>query len=518
MNNCKGGEIMQNKREKRTCSIMVQGTGSGVGKSVIVSALCRILNDDGYSVAPFKSQNMALNSFVTRAGGEIGRAQAVQARAARIEPTVDMNPVLIKPTRDRAAQIILMGKPIENMSVYEYKNYKSTIFSQIENAYKRLAQRFDAVVIEGAGSPAEVNLKEHDLANMKIAEMADAPVILVGDIDRGGVFAWLIGTLQLLEPPERARVKGIIINKFRGDKRLLRSGLTFLEKKTGIKVLGVIPYFHKINVPEEDGVPFDSITKENFDSPTKKDVLKVAVVYLPHISNFDDFDAIKNESSVKLDFVRKAADLEGADFIIIPGTKNTIDDLNYLKKNGFSKKISAIADSETSVTIMGICGGYQMLGSAIYDELGIESKEKMKEGLKLLPVVTALGRNKILRQVKGRDFKYGIPVAGYEIHHGLTRLSADNRPFLRIERDNGVFYDDGCVSSDGRIIGTYIHGLFNSNTFRHKFLNAVRRRAGWAVKSKEKHIYNLDKELDKWSNIVRKNIDLPFFYEILKKT
>ncbi|MFH1128602.1 MAG: cobyric acid synthase, partial [Candidatus Omnitrophota bacterium] len=366
----------------KSASIQICGTGSGVGKSVIVAALCRIFLQDGYKVAPFKAQNMALNSYVTLDGKEMGRAQVTQAQASGIEPTVDMNPILIKPNSDTGAQIIVRGKPIGNMSVAEYTKYKNSGFGIIRQSLRKLLDEYEVVVMEGAGSPAEINLKSHDIVNLKIAEYAKAAVILVGDIDKGGVFAWIVGTLELLSKKERKMIKGIIINKFRGDKTLLMPGIEFLEKRTGIKVLGIVPYYRDINIPEEDAVPLDSFKEKD---GKKEHKLNIDVIYLPHISNFTDFDALEREDDVRLRYVKSPQELEIPDMIIIPGTKNTISDLKYLKKCGLAKKIKSIINSNRTTTLVGICGGYQMLGNKIFDKDGLESKHGEEEGLKLLP-------------------------------------------------------------------------------------------------------------------------------------
>ncbi|MFH1414571.1 MAG: cobyric acid synthase [Elusimicrobiota bacterium] len=490
-------------------AIMVQGTGSGVGKSVLVSALCRIFLQDGYSVAPFKSQNMALNSFVTENGGEIGRAQATQALAAKIKPTVEMNPVLIKPTADTSAQIILMGQPVNNMSVYEYKNYKKVAFGEVKKSFKKLSNEYDIIVIEGAGSPAEVNLREDDIVNMKTAEMSGAPVILVGDIDKGGVFAWVVGTLQLLTEKERAMVKGIIINKFRGDKRLLRSGITFLEKYTGIKVLGVIPYFHDIKIPEEDSVPLE--TKSVIKDQSNK--IKVSVIYLPHISNFTDFDALEMEQDVSLRYIKENDDLADSDVIIIPGTKNTIGDLKYLKKSGLAQKIISEFAGGSGAMLMGICGGYQMLGGKIYDKDSVESKEKEIAGLGVLPVKTYFSMEKKLSQVNAEDIETGSKISGYEIHHGLTEMGDSMKGLFRVY-SGGDYYDDGAVSYGGRCLGTYLHGIFDNDIYRRNFLNKIRKEKGWTALKKGAR-YDVDKEFEKLARHVRRNLNMKRLYSIL---
>lgn len=491
-------------------TIMIQGTGSGVGKSIIVTALCRIFLQAGYKVAPFKAQNMALNSYVTATGGEIGRAQATQALACKIRPTVDMNPILIKPTRDTKAQIILHGKPIENMSVYEYKNYKARIFPEIKKSFERLDREYEIIVIEGAGSPAEINLKEHDLVNMKIAQFAKAPVILVGDIDRGGVFAWLIGTLNLLSAEERKMVKGFIINKFRGDKRLLRSGINFLEKYTGIKVLGVIPYFHNIKIPEEDSVSVDYAKKVKETG----NQIKICVIYLPHISNFNDFDPLEQEPDVSLTYTRAPTDLENADVIILPGTKNTIEDLNYLKRSGMADKIVSVFKTNSKVTVIGICGGYQMLGEKITDEAGIESPIKSIEGLGLLPMTTQIYTKKILSQIRARDLISKSNIIGYEIHHGRSYIAQKAKPMFEIVYSKTKRKSDGAEVENRRCWGTYIHGVFDNDKFRRYFLNSIRARKKLPMIRKGAS-YNVDKEIDRLSRLIRRNMNMSLLYEIL---
>lgn len=502
---------------KRAKAIQVCGTGSGVGKSVINVALCRIFFQDGHSVAPFKAQNMALNSFVTSEGAEIGRAQAVQAYASKIKPIAEINPILIKPTSNTKAQIILLGKPVANMSVYEYRDYKKLVFGKVKESLKKLMGRFEVVVIEGAGSVSEINLKRHDLVNMKIARIAKAPVIIVGDIDKGGVFASLVGTLQLMTAGERRMVKGFIINKFRGDKRLLKGGINFLEKYTGVKVLGVIPYFNGINIPEEDSLSEKSQKK----TAGPKTALKIDVIHLPHISNFTDFDALEQEPDVSLRYVKRSDELDSPDLIIIPGTKNTIEDLQYLKKAGLIKRIIAVFQSRPSTVLAGICGGFQMLGERIWDKGGVESKIKKIDGIGVLPLTTKFSPGKILSQVKARHLSSDIEVSGYEIHHGLTTINhsacpGDPRPLFEIlEAGNkGAKKYDGIITADKRCWGTYIHGVFDNDRFRRHFLNELRRRKGWqdlpATGS-----YDIDKEIDKLAHLVRTNIDLDLLYKIL---
>ena len=488
-----------------------------MGKSVIVTALCRIFLQDGFKVCPFKAQNMSLNSFVTKEGGEMGRAQAVQAQAARLQPHVDMNPILIKPAGDVKAQIILHGKPVGNMRVKKYNEYKKIAIKKVLDSFCRLKKQYEIIVIEGAGSPAEINLRKDDIVNMKIAEAAHAPVILVGDIDKGGVFASLVGTLALLQAQERKRIKGFIINKFRGDKRLLKKGLSFLEKKTGKPVLGVIPYFsaaggsayggNNIIIPEED-----SVALEDKKQKRRSKGVNIAVIKLPYTSNFTDFDALENEPDVRLTYVDDKKQLDGADIVIIPGTKNTIADLLWLKKSGIAEKILSTIDYRLSTILIGICGGYQMLGKVIYDSGKVESIQKEIEGLGLLPIITTFKSEKILSQTQAFEIKTGIELKGYEIHHGRTISLEPCSPMFRIK---GAKRLDGIQSGDGRIWGTYLHGIFDNVEFRRHFLNRVRSTIGLKQPAVQGGCFNLENEFDKLASLVRKNIDLKLLYKIL---
>lgn len=493
-------------------SIMIQGTSSSVGKSVITAAFCRIFLQDGYKVCPFKAQNMALNSFVTKEGGEMGRAQVVQAQACGIEPHVDMNPILIKPTGDSMAQVIVQGKPVGNMSAVKYHSYKAKALSKVVDSFGRLKRQYELMVIEGAGSPAEVNLKKEDIVNMKMAEIAKAPVILVGDIDKGGVFASLVGTLELLNKKERSRIKGFIINKFRGDKRLLKSGLSFLEKKTGKTVLGVIPYSKEIVIPEEDSVALENRRTSAGAGITQGKKINIAVIKLPYISNFTDFDALENEADVKLRYVSDINGLNCADIIIIPGTKNTIKDLIWLKENGFADKILSTMNNEPSTTLIGICGGYQMLGKYIYDSGAIESTRKEIKGLGLLPVVTTFESEKKLSQTEAVDIRNGTELKGYEIHHGRTVTLGKCRPMLRIEKGSRI---DGLQSDTGNVWGTYLHGIFDNDIFRRQFLNRIRVKKGLRLFPARTSAFSIDSKLDNLANLVRQNIDMKLLYRIL---
>lgn len=427
---------------------MVQGTTSDAGKSVLVAGLCRVLARKGINVAPFKPQNMALNSAVTKDGGEIGRAQAVQAQACNIEPTVHMNPVLIKPNSDTGAQIILQGKALSNMDAASFHDYKKVAMNTVLDSFSKLTKEFDSIMIEGAGSPAEINLREGDIANMGFAEAADVPVIIVADIDRGGVFAHLYGTLALLSKSEQARVKGFVINRFRGDIRLLQSGLDWLEEKTGKPVLGVLPYLHGLNLEAEDAIT----AQQELNSEVK---LNVVVPVLTRISNHTDFDVLRLNPDINLRYVGKGEKIDKADLIILPGTKSVRDDLAYLKSQGWDKDI--LRHIRLGGKVMGICGGYQMLGKTIDDPDGVEGEPGSSEGLGLLNVHTVLTGSKQLTKTEAvlNLNNQKAKVKGYEIHVGRSQV-LDEQP---LKLDNGE--RDGAISECGQIMGTYLHGCFD---------------------------------------------------------
>lgn len=435
-------------------ALMVQGTTSDAGKSVLVAGLCRVLARKGIQVAPFKPQNMALNSAVTADGGEIGRAQAVQAFACGIEPTVDMNPVLLKPNTDTGAQVIVQGKAVQDMDAIGYQGYKKFVLPSILDSFSRLQQDFDTVLIEGAGSPAEINLRENDVANMGFAEVADVPVIIVADIDRGGVFAHLYGTLVLLSESEQARVKGFVINRFRGDISLLQSGLDWLEEKTGKPVLGVLPYLHGLMLEAEDAITVEQVTK--VARP-----LQVVVPVLTRISNHTDFDVLRMHPQVNVHLVGKGQPLPAADLIIIPGTKSVRSDLGYLREQGWDRQIER--HLRLGGKVMGICGGYQMLGELVADPNGLEGDAGQSPGLGYLPVQTVLEPEKQLKQSRGTLTLPGqapVRVCGYEIHAGVTSgVSADAAPVL-LETQSGPVIE-GAVGLQGQVFGTYLHGVFD---------------------------------------------------------
>jgi len=501
-------------------SLMLQGTASSVGKSLMTAAFCRIFHQDGYNVAPFKSQNMALNSYITKDGMEMGRAQVVQAEASYLEPDVLMNPILLKPTTDKKCQVILNGKVYKNMSAAEYHDFKPELLEMVKNSYENLAQNLDVVVIEGAGSPAEINLRDKDLVNMGMAEIADAPVVLVGDIDRGGVFASIYGTIMLLTEQERNRIKGIIINKFRGDIEILKPGIRMLEDLIKIPVLGTIPYM-KIQVEDEDSLA------ERFRGVTEcEKAVDVAVLYLPHVSNFTDFNVFETQEDVRLRYIIGKDKIGDPDILIIPGSKNTIEDLQYIKDMGLSEEISRL--HQRGKLIVGICGGYQMLGNKIVDPYGTESDLQEIEGLGLLNVCTIFETKKVTTQAKAvlrvqpSDFLMdteGMVVEGYEIHMGNTTLNDGANPFLKRYRSLGetVNKTDGCINDSGNVFGTYLHGIFDNIEFTRALLNNIRKMKGLEVQESSINSFSefKENEYNRLANIVRENVDMEKIYEII---
>ncbi len=428
-------------------TLMIQGTTSDAGKSTLVAGLCRLLKRRGYRVAPFKPQNMALNSAVTVDGGEIGRAQALQAQAAGLEPTIDMNPILLKPNTDLGAQVIVHGRAIGNMQAAEYHRYKSVAREAVLSSHQRLAARYDVIVTEGAGSPAEINLREGDIANMGFAEAVDCPVVLVGDIERGGVFAHLVGTVALLSPSEQARIAGFVINRFRGDLRLLESGLSWLEGYARKPVLGVVPYLHGLNLDAEDAL-------DRRQGSTGASAFRVVVPVLPRISNHTDFDPLRHHPQVELQYVGPGQSPPPADLVILPGSKSVRSDLEWLRQQGWPEYLGR--HLRYGGKIIGICGGLQMLGRAIADPAGVEGPPGGSPGLGWLDLETVLEQEKQLRNTAGVLTLGGAAVRGYEIHMGVSRGPALERPSALL--DGGR--PDGAISSDGRVLGTYVHGLF----------------------------------------------------------
>lgn len=500
-----------------TQAIMLQGTASDVGKSMLVAGLCRIFYQDGLRTAPFKSQNMALNSGITPDGKEMGRAQIFQAEAAGIAPDVRMNPILLKPTSDRKAQIVLMGEVANNMDAVSYHDYKPRLREQIRNVYQSLANEYDVLVLEGAGSPAEINLRDRDIVNMGMAEMAQCPVILVADIDRGGVFAAIYGTLALLHDHERARVKGVIINKFRGDVTLLHAGITQIEALTGVPVLGVMPWL-EIDLEDEDGV---ALQKGKYLSTAAREV-DIAVVQLPHISNFTDFNALAAQPDVRVRYVRHADDLAGADLIILPGSKNTLGDLLWLQERALAHGI--LQAQRQGVPVLGICGGYQMLGDTLIDE--VESGLGRLAGLGLLPVVTRFAPDKTTTRATATlnaalpgwlAAVSGMALAGYEIHLGETTLAENAQPLMQLCK-NGQRQPDGAVSEDGLAFGTYLHGLFDSDAFTRALVNGLRERKGLAARDNDFHYAeHKAQQFDILAEAMRQHVDIEEIYTIMRE-
>lgn len=472
----------------RKNALMILGTASHVGKTILTAGLGRLFADDGYRVAPFKAQNMSLNSAATPDGGEIGRAQALQAEACRAVPCVEMNPILLKPSTDTGAQVILLGKIWGQVTASDYHTRRvEQLFPHVLEAYRRLAARHDLVLLEGAGSPAEINLREHDIVNMRMAHAADAACLLVGDIDRGGVFASLLGTLELLEPEDRARIRGFIINKFRGDEALLRPGIATIEGRLGLPCLGVVPFLHDLGLDEEDGVslqdrPSAARLWKHLESGSTR-ALRIGVIALPHMANFTDFDPLTLEPSVSLAYLEHPSEMSAADLVILPGTKQTLDDLRCLEDRGFVRELRRLHD--IGVPVIGVCGGFQMLGISIEDPQGIENQGTpiSQTGLALLPVRTVLQAEKTVRRVRGRlrcDF-FGRAsasdksFAGYEIHVGETFYETGARPLADLTtEENPDLLPDGAISDSGRVLGTYVHGFFDKDAFRHSFIDGAR--------------------------------------------
>lgn len=538
--------------------LMIQGTASSVGKSILVTALCRIFNQDGYKVVPYKSQNMSLNSYITLDGKEMGRAQVLQAYACGMEPESYMNPILLKPTSDKKSQVIVNGKVYGNYTAMEYHNMKPVFRDMLKQQFEELEKKFDIIVMEGAGSPAEINLRDRDIVNMGMAELVDAPVILAGDIDKGGVFASLAGTMLLLKDDEKKRVKGTIINKFRGDIDILKPGLNMLQDIIKIPCIGVVPYFN-LQLEDEDGaVEFENKPHGAID---------IAVIKLPHISNFTDLDALKVEEDVSIRFITNVEEFGNSDVIIIPGSKNTVEDLLKLRENGLEAKIREY--SKTGIVI-GICGGYQMLGNSIEDPYGVETSMLRTEGMKLLDIDTTFEKEKVTTRVRAvvvsddlfRDInKYIVndnnvgekedrklpnlqykadkrvykeinqedsmkikenndknkEVYGYEIHMGICKYGENSKPLFNIIDKNGlkVNYSDGAINKRGNVMGTYIHGIFDSIYFREYIVNLLRSRKGKNLKESKEYEKLREKELDKLAAIVRESLDMESIYEIM---
>lgn len=487
-------------------AIMVLGTMSNSGKSFITAGLLRVLKKDGYKVCPFKSQNMALNSYITKDGKEIGMAQAMQAKVAGIEPSVYMNPILLKPNSDMGSQVIVNGKFVANMSAKEYFVKKKELIPHIKAAISELEKEYDICVVEGAGSPTEINLKENDIVNLGLAKILDCNAVLVGDIDRGGVFASLYGTVELLEEEEKNRIKGLIINKFRGDISILKPGLDMIEKKLDKKVLGTIP-MQKIDIADEDSLSERLNVKKMI-----KDI-DVAVIRFNHISNFSDFDIFERFENVSLRYVSKLKEFGNPDIIILPGSKNTIEDLLKIRQNGLE---SIICKSAKNKLIIGICGGYQMLGEFLKDPHNMENGLQTR-GMGLLSASTIFEKDKKTVQTKGEvlidnEFlKSGSILKGYEIHMGKTFLSGKDRALLKLE--DGSF--DGLISESGNVFGTYLHGIFENENFVYNILSYVANKKGIIIDKLIGMEEYMEKEYDKLEKLIRENIDMQRIYEII---
>ncbi len=494
-----------------TKAIMVQGTMSNAGKSLLAAALCRIFRQDGYSVAPFKSQNMALNSYITNEGLEMGRAQVMQAQAAGIEPSVRMNPILLKPSSDTGSQVIVNGKVLGNYSASDYFKMKRGLVPEIMNAYNSLAAQHDIIVLEGAGSPAEINLKSDDIVNMGMAKLAKAPVLLAGDIDRGGVFASLAGTIQLLDPDEREIVKGMIINKFRGDKSILKPGLDMISDITGKPVVGVIPYIN-VDIDDEDSL------SERLDAHTPIGAIDIAVIRLPRLSNFTDFNALSAINGVSVRYVKAVSHLKNPDLIILPGTKNTIEDLLWLRQCGLESAIQKFASAGGAV--FGICGGYQMLGETLSDPNNVEYGGQI-DGMGLLPIKTVFEKQKVRTRVTGWFMKIDgmleglshAPIEGYEIHMG-TSVSARN--LVNLLTEDGRSKMDGAYS--GNVYGSYVHGIFDNPKCAKALIISLCKAKGidWSnVQAFDLSEYR-EEQYEKLANAVRESLDMQMIYQILE--
>ena len=497
--------------KKVAARLMIQGTSSSVGKSVLAAAFCRIFYQEGYRVSPFKAQNMALNSFVTATGGEMGRAQVVQAQAAGVEPEVRMNPILLKPSGPNGSQVVIMGESQGNVTALRYHGeYQRMTWPFVEDALHSLLDDFEVVVIEGAGSPAEVNLKSNDIVNMRVAMEANSPVLLVADIDRGGALAAVVGTLELVEPEERALIKGIIFNKFRGELALLQPALDFMEERTGIPVLGVVPYF-KIRIPDEDSVAINEADEK--PSVSSSEQLDIAVIRFPYLSNFTDFDALQDEADVSVRYVSEIANLGKPDLVILPGSKNTLADLRFLNESGLGAQVQALCEQQ--VPLIGICGGYQMMGRLVTDPLHTESELEEMVGLGILPMVTEFDPQKHTVQSKGTIlaeggfFKActGETVVGYEIHMGRSTMDEGQLPLFNLT-SQGVTYADGLQA--GNSYGTYLHGIFDNDSLRTALLTWLwqRRNLPRPVEPSLSQAALRESAFNELADLVRQSVDI----------
>ena len=496
--------------------IMIQGTMSNAGKSLVTAGLCRVFKQDGYKVAPFKSQNMALNSFITKEGLEMGRAQVMQAEACGIEPSVNMNPILLKPTNDVGSQVIVNGEVLGNMSARDYYKKKTELIPHIMEAYNNLAKEYDIIVMEGAGSPAEINLKENDIVNMGMAKLVNSPVLLVGDIDRGGVFASIAGTLMLLEEDERKMIKGTIINKFRGDVNILKPGLDMIEEITETPVVGVVPYM-ELDIDDEDSL------SERFNNKGTVDLIDIAVIRLPRISNFTDFNTFEYIPGVSLRYVKSVRELKDPDMIILPGTKNTMEDLKWLRESGLEAQI--LKQAAKGKVIFGICGGYQMLGMELSDPFNVESGGTMA-GMGLLPTKTVFEKEKVRTRVSGNfnevsgilaELSY-VEFEGYEIHMGQTTYDFNEEELTTIDNVNGedIIKNDGLYKDN--VYGSYIHGIFDKEEVSKAIVESLCIHKGIdysSISTVDIEKYK-EEQYDKLAEGIRKSLDMKAIYEILE--
>ncbi|WNQ10227.1 cobyric acid synthase [Paenibacillus aurantius] len=508
-------------------TLMLQGTASDVGKSLLTAALCRIFMQDGRRVAPFKSQNMSLNSYVTPDGKEIGRAQGMQADACRIPATTNMNPILLKPSRDMEAQVVVHGKPFRTLDARTYReSYLPKAEQIVKEALHQLRSEYELVVLEGAGSPAEVNLKDRDIVNMRLAGWADAPVLLVADIDRGGVFASLVGTMEILTPEERDRVAGFIINKFRGDVSLLQPGLDWLEERTGKPVLGVIPFLPNLALEDEDSASLDAIRSRGRSGRKGDPALELAVIRLPRISNFTDFDPLWEEEDVQVRYISRAEEFGSPDAVLLPGSKNTAEDLRFLRESGLEEELRRYVADGGRLT--GLCGGYQMMGTRLVDTDFVESEHRETEGLGYFPMETHFALEKRTERVVGFaecwDSEAALPVEGYEIHMGVSRfMEAVEHPFMIRNERNGVlqddFYPEGAITPDGKLWGTYIHGILHNDEFRRCWLNGIREEKGWVRREGTLFFrHRRESAFDRLADHVRAHLDMQRIYEMIGTT